>query len=87
MKHLLEKLLKTPEQVDAFVQVYGTLSGRALANRLNITGPGSTKAAKAISNYAWNKFTANNLRDEGRPVTALEYDTICDRIKYELELI
>lgn len=66
-----------------FLEKYGTLKGRALANRLNLKGKGSSRAATALSNYAWNKRTANWLRSMGDINDAIKYEEICDKIYSE----
>lgn len=66
-----------------FVKKYSTLKGRALANRLNLKGEGSSQAATALSNYACNKLTAITCRNHGRISEAAMYEEICDKIYSE----
>ena len=63
-----------------FINTHKTSSGRILANRLQIKGKGSSKLATSLSGYAWNKYTAINLRKEGNIQRAKEYEDIADRI-------
>jgi hypothetical protein len=80
MKFTLEINLGDPEECKAFVASHGTMTGRALANRLGFRGRGAARAATALSCYAWNSFTAINLRTAGNIDRALHYEAICDRI-------
>lgn len=66
-----------------FLEKYGTLKGRALANRLGLKGRGSATAATALSNYAWNKRTGQSLRSTGDINDAVKYEEICDKIYSE----
>ena len=66
-----------------FLENYGTGKGRWLANRLGLTGKGSSDAATALSNYAWNKRTAIFCRRSGDIDGALKYERICDLIYSE----
>ena len=49
-------------EVRGFIARFGTLKGRALANRLGLRGTGAVEKANHLSGYAWNKLTAMNLR-------------------------
>lgn len=75
--------LDDEETVESFIDLFGTTRGRQLANRLGFYGKGSTKAANAFSNYAWNKWTAINCRKNGMINDALNYERICDKIYSE----
>jgi len=75
--------LDDPNELAEFIARHKTIKGRALANRLGITGKGATAKANALSNYAWNKRTANQCRLGGDIMTALRYEKICDRIYKE----
>lgn len=66
-----------------FLETYGTLKGRILANRLGFSGKGSSKVATALSNYAWNKKTAIFLRTMREISDAQRYEDICDKIYNE----
>lgn len=46
--------LSTSQGLQQFIDCYGTRTGRWLANRLNLTGPGSEKLANLVSAYVWN---------------------------------
>lgn len=41
---------------------------------------GRVRAVKDIKNYCWNAITARHLRVDGNIQTAMEYESICDRI-------
>jgi hypothetical protein len=72
--------LDDENEVAAFVATYGTLNGRALANRLGFSGTRAVRRANDLSCYAWNKSTAISCRKRGEIQTALSYEAICDRI-------
>lgn len=63
-----------------FIKSHGTTSGQLLAKRLGFAGRDSARAARALSNYAWNKNTAALLRRDGKIDRAIEYEKICDAI-------
>ena len=71
---------------DAFLAEFGTLTGRALANRLGIRGKGSARFASDASNYAWNAHVAYQCRMRGEIQTAKIYETISDRIYAQSQL-
>lgn len=77
--------LDDERECGAFIDEYGTLKGRALANRLGLRGKGSSKLATSISCYAWNAQTARQCRLRGDIQTAKTYEDICDRI-YQRDL-
>ena len=85
-EHTLEINLDEPGASTGFCAMYGTTQGRRLANLLGLSGKGSSKAATALSCYAWNKHTAEKLRLAGNIAKALEYEAICDRI-YATEIL
>ncbi len=68
---------------EAFLKVYEPGRGRALANRLGFRGKGCVAAANALMNYACNKRAAVMCRKRGAINTAVQYETICDRIYKE----
>ena len=70
-------------EVENFINTWGVTKGRRLANGLNLKGLGSSKAATALSNYAWNKWTAINCRKNGWINEALNYERICEMIYLE----
>jgi len=72
--------LDDENEVEDFLATYGTLKGRALANRLEITGAGCVRRANNLSGYAWNKHTAIACRKRGEIEDALRYEAICERI-------
>ena len=72
--------LDDEETVSQFISSHKSTRGRTLANRLGFRGRGATKAANALSNYAWNKLTAISLRQKGNIAEAQRYEAICDRI-------
>lgn len=80
MKFKLDINLDDENEVEQFIESYGTNRGRLLANRLGFTGTGSTKLANALSNYAWNKHTAISCRKAGKIGEAIMYENICDSI-------
>lgn len=71
------------DEACAFIAEHGTLTGRALANRLGIKGTGSGKLASALSAYAWNRATYARCCARGYMETAQRYEDICDRIYRE----
>lgn len=75
--------LDEPKAAEKFVTKHGTRKGRTLARALGLSGKGSEAAATALSNYAWNKKTAEALREKGEIRTAEIYEDICDRIYKE----
>lgn len=81
--HSADLNLDDEDEAAEFIETHGTLKGRALANRLGLSGKGSTEAATALSNYAWNKTTATACRKRGDIATAQQYDAICERIYSE----
>jgi hypothetical protein len=76
----MEMNLDDEQEVEKFIETYGTNKGRLLANHFGLSGKGSTKLATALSCYAWNKHTAIMLRRNGSIQVALTYENICDRI-------
>ncbi len=72
--------LDDEETVNAWIATHNTNKGRIVANRLGLKGKGSSDLATALSNYAWNKYTAIGLRKRGEIQTAISYESICDRI-------
>ena len=72
--------LDDPRERHEFLDEYGTLSGRALANRLGLRGKGSARFATDASCYAWNAATAARCRLRGDIQTARTYEMIADRI-------
>ena len=76
--------LDDPTEVSDFIKTFGTLKGIALAHRLGISGKGAKVRANSLSNYAWNKHTAIDLRLQGKIETARTYEAICDRIYAEM---
>jgi RNA binding exosome subunit len=83
MKHALDINLDDPHECQEFIDAYGTLKGRALANRLGLKGKGSSKLATRLSGFAWNKITAIRQRLNGDIQCAQVYERICDRIYRE----
>mgnify|MGYP003493427617 FL=1 len=67
----------------AFLERFGTMTGRALANRLGLRGKGSTSVARALSCFAWNAETAAQCRRRGDVAVAQQYEGIADRIYRE----
>ena len=67
-------------EAENFINKYGTDKGRHLANQLGIKGRGSSILATALSNYAWNTYTAQNCRLAGKIVRAIMYEHIADQI-------
>ena len=63
-----------------FINTFSTRRGRWLANRLNLSGPGSEAIANGLSGYAWNKHTAIACRQAGEIRSALIYEQICDQV-------
>ena len=67
--------------VDRFLDLYGTRNGRWLANRLNLSGPGSTELANLLSSYAWNWRAADTLTGvqqmKGKPTDRNPYRDAC----------
>ena len=80
MRIKIEINLDDESEVERFIETHSTLKGRALANRLGISGKNSSKVASMLSGYAWNKHTAILLRKQGRIETAIGYEGICNRI-------
>ena len=53
----------------------------ALARKLFPSAPkGYVRATRDLGHYAWNKFTAMTLREEGKIEGASSYERICDGI-------
>lgn len=75
--------LDDPAECEEFIEKYGTLKGRALANRLGLQGKGSATLANYLSGYAWNRHAAMNCRLWGMIDRALIYEGICERIYTE----
>lgn len=78
--------LDDESEVQDFITKHGTMKGRALANRLGLTGKGSIRVATALSCYVWNKTTAISLRKQGNINRARYYEMICDWI-YECDIL
>jgi hypothetical protein len=76
--------LDDENQVKNWIEKFGTLRGRRLANQLGLKGKGAVKTANALSNYAWNKHTAIDNRKRGMIITAQNYEKICQAIYIEL---
>lgn len=76
--------LDDPDTRHAFLATHGTVSGRLLANRLGLRGPGTTRVATQLSCYAWNMQTAEECRLRGTIDTALMYEQIAERIYKQL---
>lgn len=76
----VELNLDDETEVTQFISMFGTMRGKQLANKLGLKGPKSAKTASALSNYAWNKYTAIQQRKNGNINTALQYEKIADRI-------
>ena len=70
-------------EAERFINEFGTIRGRALANRLGLKGKGSALLATALSNYAWNTLTAQQCRKRGDIGIAESYEKIADRIYLE----
>ena len=79
----LELNLDAYGEAELFINNYSTTRGRRLANLLGLSGKGSATLASAISNYAWNTFTAQRCRVQGRIETAKQYEDIAERIYQE----
>ncbi len=65
---------------DRFLDMFGTRTGRWLANQLGLSGPGSEKLANLISNYAWNHRAA---------VVSMKqpncYSNYCEQLRGDIE--
>ena len=84
--HLLFKIdinLDDEEEVVEFLKKYEPQRGRILARKLGFAGTGSVKSADALMNYAQNKRAAMATRKAGQIGTAVNYESICDRIYAE----
>lgn len=81
----LEVNLDDPYEREAFINRFKTLRGRGLAHRLGLKGRGSILLANSISNYAWNRHTAYQLRENGEIEKAIEYERIADDL-YERDI-
>lgn len=67
---------------DRFLDLFGTRTGRWLANRLMLLGPGSEHLAGLLSAYAWNWRAAGYCAlPEGRR----SYLRTCDTLRAEIE--
>lgn len=66
---------------DTFIERFSTRTGRWLANRLNLKGPGSETLANLISCYAWNKrageYNANSASNN--------YLNYCKTLREDIE--
>lgn len=58
--------------------------GRAYRDLFPQGGRGTKRAAADLANYAANKATAMRERSQGRIQTALQYESICERIYADL---
>lgn len=68
--------------VNNFLTLFGTRTGRWLAQRLMLLGPGSEHLAGLLSAYAWNKRAADYCAlPEGRR----SYLRTCDTLRGEIE--
>ena len=81
----LDLNLDDETELAAFLAEHKCRNSRRLANKLGLKGKGSARLATALSNYAWNKATALNLRKgtDGGQVQigrAEMYETIADNI-------
>lgn len=83
MKFKLDLNLDAIGEAEKFVNKYSTSKGRYLAFRLGIKGKGSSLLATAVSNYAWNTYTAQLCRSNGNIESALTYESIADKIYKE----
>ena len=66
-----------------FCHKYGSMHASGIARAFGFKGKGSIKAAQALKNYAWNKYTAEGLRKSGKIQVAQSYENICNRIYKE----
>lgn len=67
-------------EANEFWDKYAVWPVRRVAKDLGFTGKDSTRAAKALKNYAINKVVACKLRLEGKIAGAISYERICDTI-------
>lgn len=68
--------------VNNFLTLFGARTGRWLAQRLMLLGPGSEHLAGLLSAYAWNKRASGYCAlPEGRRT----YLGICDKLRAEIE--
>src|SRR5262245_47148096 len=67
-------------QCGDFIRWHGNSPSRRMTSQFGLTGKGTIHKARAFRNYAWNKHTANELRDKGEIETAQGYEAICQRI-------
>ena len=84
MKSINDWNLDDENEVNEFLDLFGTMKGRALANRLGAKGKGAAKNANNLSAYAWNKNAAMKLCRAGNIAEACRYEMICDNIYKEL---
>jgi hypothetical protein len=84
MKTITEWNLDDSNEVAEFIDLYGTMKGRALANKLGASGKNAVKNANNLSAYAWNKKTSMLLRTAGNIGEAVKYEMICENIYGEL---
>jgi hypothetical protein len=80
--------MTTITAVDRFLDLYGTRTGRWLANRLNLTGPGSIKLADLLSCYAWHWRAADTITGvqqmKGQPTNRNPYRDACLILRAEI---
>ena len=80
--------LRTRDGVEKFKDLYGTRTGRWLANRLNLSGAGSEILANQISSFAWNGIAAFALYGvqlmKGHDTTKNHYRDYCNNLSKEI---
>lgn len=77
--------LDDENEVATFISEFGTTKGLRLAKMLGICGKGAKSKANSLSNYAWNKHTAIQLRKAGKIENAQTYETICNIIYSKMD--
>jgi len=65
---------------DRFLDMFGTRTGRWLANQLGLSGAGSEKLANLISSYAWNHRAA--VASIKQPNS---YGNYCEQLRGDIE--
>ena len=74
---------------EQFLELFGTRSGRWLANRLNLRGAGSERLANLLSCWAWNSRAAVALDGirvmKGQDRRQNAYADYCALLRREIE--
>lgn len=78
-----------PLTTERFIDLYGTRTGRWLANRLGLSGKGSQHLANLLSAYAWNNRAAQAYAGvcamKAAPMPKCVYTSYCVMLRQDIE--